>query len=77
MSKPVMNSELVRAWKAGQDAANRRVWEEARAKTMDQKLVELEQLFEFAQAVGTIDRLVADGGVARERWRRLRRAYGH
>ena len=77
MSKPVMNAELVRAWKAGQDAANRRVWDEARAKTMDQKLVELEQLFEFAQAVGTIDRLVADGEVARERWVRLRRVYGH
>lgn len=77
MSKPVLNAEQVRAWKAGQDAANRRVWEEARAKTMDQKLVELEQLFEFAQALGKLDQLGADAGVARERWVRLRHAYGH
>ncbi len=77
MSKPVLNAEQVRAWKAGQDAANRRVWEEARAKTMDQKLVELEQLFEFAQTLGTWDQLKADAAPARERWVRLRRAFGY
>ena len=77
MFKPVLDAEQVRVWKAGQDAVNRRVWEEARAKTMDEKFVELEQLFEFAQTLGRLDQLGSDADVARERWVRLHRAYGH
>ena len=77
MSKTGMNAEQVRAWMAGWQAVNRRVLDEARAKTMDQKLIELEQLFQFAKQLGKLDSLGNDTQAARDRWVRLRRAYGH
>ncbi len=77
MSKTGMNAEQVRAWKAGWKAVNRRVLDEARAKTMDQKLIELEHLFQFAKQLGKLDSLGNDAAAARERWVRLRRAYGY
>ena len=70
-----MTAERVLAWKDRWKAVNRREIEELRAKTMDQKLAELEMLFQAAREFGRHDSSSAETEVARSRWLKLRRAY--
>ena len=84
MSKPVMNAELVRAWKAGQDAANRREIVELRKTPMSTKLRQLAAMVcsaDHFQSAADHFQSAADREsevvIARERWQRIYRAYGH
>jgi len=77
MSKPMLNVEQVRAWKAGQDAANRREIEELRKTPVRTKLQQLAAMMCSAdQFRSPVDR-EADVLIARRRWLEVYRAHGH
>ncbi len=77
MSKPVMNAELVRAWKAGQDAANRREIEELRQTPMSIKLQQLAAMMCSADYFQSPAARESEVVIARERWLEVYRAHGH
>ncbi len=77
MSKPVMNAELVRAWKAGQDAANRREIVELRKTPMSTKLQQLAAMVCSADHFQSAADRESEVVIARERWQKIYRAYGH
>ncbi|MEK6259381.1 MAG: hypothetical protein AABP62_12260 [Planctomycetota bacterium] len=77
MSKPVLNAEQVRAWKAGQDAANRREIEELRKTPTRIKLQQLAAMMCSDDLFRSpVDR-EAEVLIARQRWLKVYRAYGH
>ena len=77
MSKPVLNAEQVRAWKAGQDAANRREIEELRKTPTRIKLQQLAAMMCSADLFRSPTDREADVLIARQRWLEVYRAHGH
>lgn len=77
MSKPVLNAEQVRAWKAGQDAANRREIEELRQTPTRVKLQQLAAMMCSADLFRSPADREAEVLIARLRWLEVYRAYGH
>jgi hypothetical protein len=77
MPNPVLNAEQVRAWKAGQDAANRREIEELRKTPTRIKLQQLAAMMCSADLFcSPVDR-EAEVLIARQRWLEVYRAHGH
>ena len=77
MSKPVLNAEQVRAWKAGQDAANRREIEELRQTPTRIKFQQLAAMMCSADLFGSPADREAEVLIARRRWLEVYRAHGH
>ena len=77
MSKTGMNAEQVRAWRAGQNAANRREVAELRKTPMRTKVRQLAammcSLYEFFRP----PHREAEVLIARERWLEVYCAFGH
>jgi hypothetical protein len=76
MRKMRMDAEQVRAWKAGQDAANRREIEELRKTPTQIKLQQLAAMMCAADLFRSPTDREADVRIARQRWLEVYRAYG-
>ncbi|MBI3976670.1 MAG: hypothetical protein HY331_00650 [Chloroflexi bacterium] len=64
------------AFKARWEMVNAAEIEELRATTPEKKLRQLAAMMALAKQLGWTDALAAEEGEVRERWNRLRRAYG-
>jgi hypothetical protein len=71
-----MNPEEVRAWAERWKLVNRMEVEELRATTPARKFRQLGTLMALAKKMGWMEALAEGEAVVRDRWNRLRRAYG-
>ena len=74
--KPSISKSHARAFQSRWQAANEAEREELRRTSVEIKLQQLNSLFAMARQMGWTEALAAEENEVRERWNRLRKAYG-
>ncbi len=77
MSKTGMNAAQVRAWLAGHNAANRREVEEVRETPTRTKVRQLAAMMCSSDEFFRTPHREAEVLIARQRWLKIYRAFGH
>jgi len=77
MAKREMTKADGRAWLRRWRLVNRRELAELRQTSIETKLQQLAALMLSSSEFGWNEKLAGEEALARERWRQLRRAYGH